>query len=264
MLKNITGDMGNGSFSCHHFSFEAFCCFGVLWSSAVTIVGTVGNPACVDSYLHLRWRGGVFSLLLFLSNSVSIITLYLIKASRYLLVPWPALAHLRVSSLQVCTCSFHRTRGRPYTTVLLFFYFFIGLGCVVLLFLLIYRRVRVAARAPRGSGVGSGVATSQSCELNSQGELPQYKGGEVKGNPGKAPSSHSTWGSALTSHSAHLAGGQEPPPLPLALRSTLLLLPLSLSCNNPVLYTVLNRQFGQTYQALLARATTPLTHLWNH
>lgn len=43
MLKNITGDMGNGSFSCHHSSFEAFRCFGVLWSSAVTIVGTVGN-----------------------------------------------------------------------------------------------------------------------------------------------------------------------------------------------------------------------------
>lgn len=44
------------------------------------------QPACVDSYLHLRWRGDIFGLLFFLSNSVSIITLCLIKASRYLLV----------------------------------------------------------------------------------------------------------------------------------------------------------------------------------
>lgn len=303
MLENVTGDVQNDTFSCHHPSVEAYRYFGVLWGSVVTIVGTVGNmltilafatdtrlrtrfnvlivnlaladllyctllqPVSVDSYLHLRWRGGplwcsIFGLLLFLSNSVSIITLCLIAASRYLLVTkrdvfervfsgrglvillpstwalglasfgplWP----VYVFAPQVCTCSFHRTRGRPYTTVLLFFYFFIGLGCVGIFYLLIYRRVRLAAQAlvryrfsrrssrkkPNSSeqgtegdsGVGSGAATTQSCELSSQSELAQCKGVEVKVHPGKAQSSHSTWGSALTSHSAHLAGGQEPPP----------------------------------------------------
>ncbi|CAJ1051084.1 G-protein coupled receptor 84-like [Xyrichtys novacula] len=52
---------------------------------------TILQPIIVDSYLHLRWRSGpllcrIFGLLLFLSNSVSIITLCLIALSRYLLV----------------------------------------------------------------------------------------------------------------------------------------------------------------------------------
>ncbi|XP_036386097.1 G-protein coupled receptor 84 [Megalops cyprinoides] len=178
------------------------------------------QPTSVDSYLHLHWRGGagwcrVFGLLLFLSNSVSILTLCLIAAGRYLLIArrpvyqrlfsgrglalllpatwavglasfgplWP----VYVFTPQVCTCSFHRTRGRPYSTILLFFYFICGLGCVGLFYLLIYRRVRVAARAlvkyrfsrrssrrkPEGgeattegdSGVGSGVPT-RSCEIS--------------------------------------------------------------------------------------------------
>ncbi|XP_055725403.1 G-protein coupled receptor 84-like [Salvelinus fontinalis] len=415
MLENVTGDVQNDTFSCHHPSVEAYRYFGVLWGSVVTIVGTVGNmltilafatdtrlrtrfnvlivnlaladllyctllqPVSVDSYLHLRWRGGplwcsIFGLLLFLSNSVSIITLCLIAASRYLLVTkrdvfervfsgrglaillpstwalglasfgplWP----VYVFAPQVCTCSFHRTRGRPYTTVLLFFYFFIGLGCVGIFYLLIYRRVRVAAQAlvryrfsrrssrkkPNSSeqgtegdsGVGSGVATTQSCELSSQAELAQYKGVEVKVHPGIAQSSQSTWGSALTSHSAHLAGGQELPPslnpvprsatpAPITAPSSsttssgdnvefrrvtrmcfivflcfvgcfvpFLLLNIAdkqnrapqvlhmfcanltwlNSCINPVLYAVMNRQFGQAYRALLVRAATPFTHLW--
>uniref|UniRef100_A0A3B3IBF1 G-protein coupled receptors family 1 profile domain-containing protein n=2 Tax=Oryzias latipes TaxID=8090 RepID=A0A3B3IBF1_ORYLA len=141
---------------------------------------TILQPISVDSYLHLRWRTGqnwcrVFGLLLFLSNSVSILTLCLVAVSRYLLVTNralfnrvfsnPGLVALLVSAWalglasfaplwpvfvfvpQVCTCSFHRTLGRPYSTILLFFYFFAGLGCVGAFYLLIYRRVRIASRA---------------------------------------------------------------------------------------------------------------------
>ncbi|XP_077429306.1 G-protein coupled receptor 84 isoform X2 [Vanacampus margaritifer] len=141
---------------------------------------TILQPISVDSYLHLRWRSGevlcsAFGLLLFLSNSVSIITLCLVAISRYLLVAKRALFE-RLSSNwglfslllaswalglvsflplwsvfvfvpQVCTCSFHRTEGRPYTTILLFFYFFVGLACVGTFYFLIYRRVRVASKA---------------------------------------------------------------------------------------------------------------------
>ncbi|KAL0978377.1 hypothetical protein UPYG_G00169670 [Umbra pygmaea] len=415
MMENFTEDLGNETFSCYNPSVEVYRYFGVLWGSAVTIVGTVGNlltilafatdtrlrtrfnvlivnlafadllyctllqPISVDSYLHLRWRGGhlwcrIFGLLLFLSNSVSIITLCLIAFSRYLLVArravfervfsvqglafllpatwamglasfgplWPVF----VFAPQVCTCSFHRTRGRPFTTVLLFFYFFIGLGCVGLFYLLIYRRVKVAAQAlvkyrfsqrssrkkPKASeqgtegdsGLGSGVATTESHDLSSHEELEQNKGGEVMGNPGKAQSS--TSGSALISNSTQQAGRQEPPPtITPAPRSSpsapitapapsttttssgdssefkrvtrmcftvflcfvccfapFLLLNIAdkqnrapqmlhmfcanltwlNSCINPVLYAVMNRQFGQAYSALLGRAFSPITHVW--
>lgn len=141
---------------------------------------TILQPISVDSYLHLRWRSGqlwcsIFGLLLFLSNSVSIMTLCLVAVSRYLLVAkrtvfdrvffehglvlllistwvlglasfgplWPVYVFVP----QVCTCSFHRTRGRPYSTILLFFYFFVGLGCIGAFYLLIYRRVKIASQA---------------------------------------------------------------------------------------------------------------------
>ncbi|KAF0035013.1 hypothetical protein F2P81_012771 [Scophthalmus maximus] len=190
---------------------------------------TILQPISVDSYLHLRWRSGqlwcsIFGLLLFLSNSVSIITLCLVAVSRYLLVAKravfdrvfsdPGLILLLVSSWalglasfgplwsvyvfvpQVCTCSFHRTRGRPFTTILLFFYFFVGLGCVGAFYLLIYRRVQLASQALRryrlsrrssrkkpassvqgtdDSGVQSGMVNTRSCEVSSQADLAQNK-----------------------------------------------------------------------------------------
>ncbi|XP_057701205.1 G-protein coupled receptor 84 [Corythoichthys intestinalis] len=189
---------------------------------------TILQPISVDSYLYLRWRSGelwcrTFGLLLFLSNSVSIITLCLVAMSRYILVAKRALFNrifsdcglvflllstwaLGLASFgplwsvyvfvpQVCTCSFHRTRGRPYSTILLFFYFFVGLGCVGTFYLLIYRRVRVASKAllryrlsrrsskkkpplsapgTDDSGVESGMATA-STELSNQGKLMQSK-----------------------------------------------------------------------------------------
>ncbi|XP_051271781.1 G-protein coupled receptor 84 [Dicentrarchus labrax] len=186
---------------------------------------TILQPISVDSYLHLRWRSGqlwcnIFGLLLFLSNSVSIITLCLVAVSRYFLVAKRAvfervfsdrglvlllisawalglasfgpLWHVYVFVPNVCTCSFHRTRGRPYTTILLFFYFFVGLGCVGAFYLLIYRRVKIASQAllryrfsrrssrkkpasstqgTDDSGVESGMANTCSCEISSQADL---------------------------------------------------------------------------------------------
>ncbi|XP_028262970.1 G-protein coupled receptor 84 isoform X2 [Parambassis ranga] len=184
---------------------------------------TILQPISVDSYLHLRWRSGelwcsIFGLLLFLSNSVSIITLCLVAVSRYLLVAKRAvfdkvfsghgLVILLISAWglglvsfgplwsvyvfvpQVCTCSFHRIRGRPYTTILLFFYFFVGLGCVGAFYMLIYRRVQTASQAllryrlsrrsskkkPASSAQGtddSGVVKTCSCEVSSEVTLPQ-------------------------------------------------------------------------------------------
>ncbi|XP_054473244.1 G-protein coupled receptor 84 [Anoplopoma fimbria] len=186
---------------------------------------TILQPISVDSYLHLRWRSGqlwcsIFGLLLFLSNSVSIITLCLVAVGRYLLVTkttvfdrvfsdrglisllisawalglasfgplWPVYVFVP----QVCTCSFHRTRGRPYSTILLFFYFFVGLGCVGVFYLLIYKRVQIASKAllryrpsrrssrkkptssaqgTDDSGVESGMANTCSCEISSQAYL---------------------------------------------------------------------------------------------
>ncbi|CAL1608930.1 unnamed protein product [Knipowitschia caucasica] len=180
----ITGTLGN------LLTVLAFCLdarlrtrFNVLivnLALADLLYCTVLQPISVDSYLYLRWRSGatwcrVFGFLLFVSNSVSIITLCLLAAGRYLLVAkrqlfdrvfskqgtvllvmlawalgvvsfaplWPV--YVFVPS--VCTCSFHRTEGRPYSTILLFFYFFVGLGSVGVFYLLIYKRVKVASRA---------------------------------------------------------------------------------------------------------------------
>ncbi|XP_029948054.1 G-protein coupled receptor 84 [Salarias fasciatus] len=261
MLMNQTNHTEEDLFSCYSPSAESYRYFAVLWGCVVTVTGTVGNimtvlafvfdshlrsrfnalivnlavadllyctvlqPASVDAYLHLRWRGGqlwcsVFGLLLFLSNSVSIITLCLVAVSRYLLVARRAvfvrvfsklgLILLLISSWtlglisfaplwsvyvfvpQVCTCSFHRTEGRPYSTIVLFLYFFVGLSCVGVFYLLIYRHVLIASKAllryrlsrrssrrkPTCSAEGandSGVAKTSSSELSSQAEISQHE-----------------------------------------------------------------------------------------
>lgn len=265
MLMNNTNQTEDDLLSCFSPSVVGYRYFAVLWGCAVTITGTAGNlmtilafisdsrlrtrfnvliinlavadllyctilqPTSVDSYLHLRWRGGrlwcnMFGLLLFLSNSVSIITLCLIAVSRYLLVARRAvfdrvfsnfglIFHLALAWIlclasfaplwsnyvfvpQVCTCSFHRTRGRPYSTILLFFYFFVGLGCVGTFYLLVYIRVRNASQAllryrlsrrssrkkpvsvvhgTDDSGVESAAANTCSCEISSQEDTAQTK-----------------------------------------------------------------------------------------
>ncbi|XP_014899402.1 G-protein coupled receptor 84-like [Poecilia latipinna] len=188
---------------------------------------TILQPMGVYAYLHLRWRTSrvwcqIYALLIFLTNSVSIITLCLVAVSRYLLVAKRAVFNRVFSNLgltllvvsawglglasfaplwsvymfvpQVCTCSFHRTKGRPYSTIILFFYFFIGLGCIGVFYMLIYRKVRVASKAllryrlsisssrkksassaqgTDDSGVESGVGKTCSSEISSQAEPDQ-------------------------------------------------------------------------------------------
>ncbi|XP_040845284.1 G-protein coupled receptor 84 [Ochotona curzoniae] len=141
---------------------------------------TILQPFSVDTYLHLHWRTGatfcrVFGLLLFTSNSVSILTLCLIAVGRYLLIAHPRLFP-RVFSAKglvlalvgtwvvgvasfaplwsvyilvsvVCTCSFDRIRGRPYTTILMGIYFVLGLSSVGIFYCLIHRQVKRAAQA---------------------------------------------------------------------------------------------------------------------
>ncbi|XP_037370801.1 G-protein coupled receptor 84 [Talpa occidentalis] len=141
---------------------------------------TLLQPFSVDTYLHLHWRTGatfcrVFGLLLFTSNAVSILTLCLIALGRYLLIAHPNLFP-RVFSAKgivlalvgswvvgvasfaplwsvyilvpvVCTCSFDRIRGRPYTTILMGIYFVLGLSSVGIFYCLIHRQVKRAAKA---------------------------------------------------------------------------------------------------------------------
>ncbi|XP_037641041.1 G-protein coupled receptor 84 [Sebastes umbrosus] len=227
----VTGTLGN-LMTILAFAFDPhvrtrFNVLIVNLAVADLLYCTILQPISVDSYLHLRWRIGqlwcsIFGFLLFLSNSVSIITLCLLAVSRYLLVAKRAVFDrvfsdrglvlllisawaLGVASFaplwpvyvfvpNVCTCSFHRIKGRPYTTILLFFYFFFGLGCVGVFYLLIYKRVRIASKAllryrysrrssrkkpasstqgTDDSGVESGVTKTCSSEINSQADLTQ-------------------------------------------------------------------------------------------
>ncbi|KAG8007874.1 G-protein coupled receptor 84 [Nibea albiflora] len=277
MLMNITNHTEDDVFSCYSPSVVGYRYFAVVWGCAVTITGTVGNlmtilafaldarlrtrfnvlivnlaaadllyctilqPISVDSYLHLRWRSGqlwcsIFGLLLFLSNSVSIITLCLVAVGSF-----APLWSVYVFVPQVCTCSFDRIRGRPYTTILLFFYFFIGLGCVGVFYLLIYRRVRIASQAllryrlsrrssrkkpaspaqgTDDSGVDSGMVNTCSCEMSSQADLTQHtevitserssqstQGPvSIKSTPDVAPTPPSSTPAGPSSHSAASSG----------------------------------------------------------
>lgn len=141
---------------------------------------TLLQPFSVDTYLHLHWRTGaifcrIFGLLLFTSNSVSILTLCLIALGRYLLIAHPKLFpqvfsakgivlalvgswvvgvtsfaplwNVYVLVPVVCTCSFDRVRGRPYTTILMGIFFVVGLSSVGVFYCLIHRQVKRAARA---------------------------------------------------------------------------------------------------------------------
>ncbi|XP_075447855.1 G-protein coupled receptor 84-like isoform X2 [Ascaphus truei] len=137
------------------------------------------QPFSVDAYLHLYWRSGatfcqVFGMLLMVSNCVAILNMCVIAVSRYILITnsklfdrvfsrmgvwlillgiwvvvissyvplWPVL----VLVPKVCTCSFHRLKGRPYATILMGFYFVVGLSCVGIFYLLIYLKVKSASK----------------------------------------------------------------------------------------------------------------------
>ncbi|XP_072345170.1 G-protein coupled receptor 84-like [Scyliorhinus torazame] len=141
------------------------------------------QPVTTDTYVHFAWRQGatmcrVFGLVLFLANSVSIFSLILIAMSRYVLISdtrrfgrvfsrrtmpfFVALSWLLGLALlgplwniyvflpSVCTCSFHRERGRPYTTILTIFMFGLGLGCIGIFYFLIHRKVKAVDQALKG------------------------------------------------------------------------------------------------------------------
>ncbi|XP_049639041.1 G-protein coupled receptor 84-like [Suncus etruscus] len=138
------------------------------------------QPFSVDTYLHLRWRTGItfcriFGFLITTSNSVSVLTLCLIALGRYLLTVHPNLFPrvfsakgmvlalvgtwvVGIASLApfwrfyvlvpvVCTCSFDRDHGQPYSTVLLSIYFVLGLSSMGIFYCLIHHQVKRAARA---------------------------------------------------------------------------------------------------------------------
>ncbi|XP_059812234.1 G-protein coupled receptor 84-like [Hypanus sabinus] len=138
------------------------------------------QPATVDTFIHFTWRGSAFAcrlfgLVLFVANAVSIFNLILIAVGRYILItdsrrfdrlssnrvlpfilalPWALglalfgpLWNIYVFLPAVCTCSFHRSRGRPYTTILMFFMFGFGLSCIGIFYYLIYRKVHSVSQA---------------------------------------------------------------------------------------------------------------------
>ncbi|KAM9321631.1 G-protein coupled receptor 84 [Gastrophryne carolinensis] len=160
------------------------------------------QPFSVDSYLHLYWRSGetfcrIFGMLLFVSNSVSIQNLCLIAVSRYILITnnklfdrifsrlgtsiillcmwvigfasFAPLWNVYVLVPKVCTCSFHRIKGRPYTTILMGFYFVVGLSCVGIFYLLIHRKVKVAAKALDQYKLGNVKAAKPSVSKENSG-----------------------------------------------------------------------------------------------
>ncbi|KAJ1159731.1 hypothetical protein NDU88_000236 [Pleurodeles waltl] len=215
------------------------------------------QPFSVDSYLHLYWRSGatfcrVFGMLLFVSNSVSILTLCLIAVSRYLLIAnsklfdrifsrlgmtliiigtwvlgfgsFAPLWNVFVLVQKVCTCSFDRIRGRPYTTILMGFYFVIGLGCVGVFYFLIHRKVKVAAKAldqyklkknNGKSGYVAGVSTAVSGkfqELDSGVDLggSQAHSSEVISEQVPSSKSHVSQQSAVSSKSSGTVVSSQP------------------------------------------------------
>ncbi|XP_072105070.1 G-protein coupled receptor 84-like [Mobula birostris] len=138
------------------------------------------QPLAVYTYLRGVWDWGlascrVFGLLIFTLNLVSILSLALVAGSRYTLVAKPEAFHrasrrrgwalalvmpwlLSASCLapfwsvfnflsNVCSCTFHRTDGRPYTTILHFLTFGLGLGAIAVCYFLLHRRLRQTTRA---------------------------------------------------------------------------------------------------------------------
>ncbi|XP_048379535.1 G-protein coupled receptor 84 [Stegostoma tigrinum] len=183
------------------------------------------QPVTSTTFIRNGWRSGpgacrLTGLLIFVANAVSIFNLILIAGSRYALIanpraydrifqqrtmpffvvlPWALglalfgpLWPIYVFLPTVCTCSFHRQRGKPYTTVLMFFMFVVGLGCIGVFYYLIDRRVKAASRAlelhRRGRGEAAGKGRPQaSAELSSSCPGPDGRQGEAGDDRPQAP-----------------------------------------------------------------------------
>ncbi|TKS71627.1 G-protein coupled receptor 84 [Collichthys lucidus] len=247
---------------------------------------TILQPISVDSYLHPRWRTGqlwcsIFGLLLFLSHFVSIITLCLVAVGRYLLVAKRAvfervfsdrgLIILLISAWalglgsfaplhsvyvfvpQMCTCSFHPTKGRQRVRI-------------ISQALLRYRFSRRSSRKkPASSAQGpddSGVNTC-SCEISSQADLTQNTD-EITCEE----SPRSTQGSPKVSDLT-TANDMVPTPAPTSEPSSHSaasgddkeMKHVTSICINPVVYAVMSKSFQQAYHVLLTRAAAPFTGL---
>ncbi|XP_078251975.1 G-protein coupled receptor 84-like [Rhinoraja longicauda] len=139
-------------------------------------------PLSVHTYLGGRWAWGegacrAQALGAFTLNLISILGMGLVAASRYALVARPAAFQalsakpVLVFSLavglpwvaavtcvapfwsvmefvpDVCTCTFHRAHGRPYTTILHGLTFGLGLATIAVFYFLIHRRLKRVSRA---------------------------------------------------------------------------------------------------------------------
>ncbi|XP_072350122.1 G-protein coupled receptor 84-like [Scyliorhinus torazame] len=278
------------------------------------------QPLTVQTYLRMGWAHGargcrLFGLLLFASNLISILNLVNIAVARYVLVsdprrfdrtyggralplfllgPW--LLSLAVLAPfwcvfrflpPVCTCSFHRTAGRPYTTVLHAASFGLGLGSIGVCYLLIHRKMRAAARAvrrhaarvgpppPPSSSEGAGSAELSAGGPEAESGATASEGGtgggrlrraatRWRGRRGRRGSGSGEaefrrvtamcfamflvyLGSYLPFCLAHLAGRR----VPSVLQTLAGNLTWLNSCLNPLLYAAMNRQFRAAYGALL-------------
>ncbi|XP_025047282.1 G-protein coupled receptor 84 isoform X1 [Alligator sinensis] len=288
------------------------------------------QPFSVDSYLWLHWRGGAtacqaFGLLLFVANATSVLTLCLVAISRYLLIAgsprsarlfarrrvalaaagatwavalvsfaplWPVYGFVP----KVCTCSFHRERSRPYSTVLLGLYFIVGLGCVGAFYFLIYRRVRATAQALRRyqrslrggqagvpgqyhemeSGTDTGItqsssdaatghsAVQQSCAVAPPPRPREPGAGGGKEAAGVTRMCFAVFAVFVLSYAPFLAvtAGDARAVAPTGLHMAAAQLTWLNSCINPLLYAVMNRRFRHAYRTLLQAGPRRLCGLW--
>ncbi|XP_072411978.1 G-protein coupled receptor 84-like [Chiloscyllium punctatum] len=255
------------------------------------------QPVTAASYLRMGWIGGgggrtscrVFGLLLFTSNSTSILSLGLIAGARYALVrgagrPW--LAHPRcprgvltpvllagtwllslslftplwpVFEFQpaVCTCSFNRETGRPYTSVLMVLLFGVGLSSIGVFYCLLAKRVsdaRRALEAHRQQRTAPGEIERSTASWQSEGASapppPQPRAGS---------DSHRVTRMCVASFCVFVAcylpfcllnvldRGSRAPAMVHAIVAGLTWLN---GCVNPFLYAFMNRQFSQAYRRL--------------
>ncbi|XP_069762279.1 G-protein coupled receptor 84-like [Narcine bancroftii] len=244
------------------------------------------QPVTIHTYMQEAWNWGrapcqVFGLLLFTLNLVSILSMGLVAGSRYALVTRPEAFRRAFRPLAlplwlglpwmlsftclapfwdvfeflpaVCTCSFNRRRGRPYTSILHGLTFGLGLSSIGVFYLLIHRRMRKVSQALSSYG-------ARRNEGEREGSLVQAR--KSRGRRGKeAEFSRVTamcfamflvyLGCYLPFCLLHLVGKWLSAS---ALAQTLVgNLTWFNSCLNPLLYAAMNRQFRQGYQAVFQR-----------